>query len=49
MPVDPINKAILENQKHLISLQKENKELKEKAYNFDTMNIGEDITQLFEE
>ena len=28
MPIDPINKIVLENQKYLISLQKENKELK---------------------
>jgi len=35
--------------KDINKLLKENKELKEKAYNFDTMNIGEDITQLFEE
>ena len=35
MPVDPINKAILENQKHLISLQKENKELKKALKNIE--------------
>ena len=28
MPVDPIMKSILENQKYLISLQKENKDIK---------------------
>tara|TARA_Y100000385_G_C12808307_1_gene514952 strand:+ start:215 stop:514 length:300 start_codon:yes stop_codon:yes gene_type:complete len=28
MPIDPTNKLILENQKYLISLQKENKETK---------------------
>ena len=49
MPVDPINKAILENQKHLISLQKENKELKKALKNIERkLNMVFDKIQDFE-
>ena len=49
MPVDPINKAVLENQKHLISLQKENKELKKALKNIERkLNMVFDKIQDFE-
>jgi len=49
MPVDPINKVILENQKHLISLQKENKELKKALKNIERkLNMVFDKIQDFE-
>ena len=49
MPVDPINKAVLENQKHLVSLQKENKELKKLIKNIEhKVNLLLDKIQEFE-
>ena len=49
MPVDPINKAVLENQKHLISLHKENKELKKALKNIERkLNMVFDKIQDFE-
>ena len=49
MPVDPINKAVLENQKHLISLLKENKELKKALKNIERkLNMVFDKIQDFE-
>ena len=49
MPVDPIIKSILENQKHLIFLQKENKELKKIIRNIERkINLVLDKIQEFE-
>jgi len=49
MPADPIIKSILENQKHLISLQKENKELKRIIRNLERkINLVLDKIQEFE-
>jgi len=49
MPVDPINKAVLENQKHLISLQKANQELKKTLKNIEKkLNMIFDKIQDFE-
>lgn len=49
MPIDPINKAVIENQKHLISLQKENKELKKILKNIEKkLEIVSDKIQEFE-
>ena len=49
MPIDPINKIVLENQKYLISLQKENKELKKILKNIEKkLEILSDKIQEFE-
>lgn len=49
MPIDPINKAVIENQKHLISLQKENKELKKILKNIEKkLEIVSDKIQEFD-
>ena len=47
--IDPINKAVLENQKHLVSLQKENKEIKKILKNIEKkLEILSDKIQEFE-
>jgi predicted RNase H-like nuclease (RuvC/YqgF family) len=49
MPIDPITKIVLENQKYLISLQKENKELKKILKHLDkTVEILSNKIQEFE-
>lgn len=49
MPIDPITKIVLENQKYLISLQKENKEIKKILKHLDkTVEILSNKIQEFE-